>query len=113
MMELDNIPVLLCSGAGQLTQKPTHPQKKWSTHPNFWITHPNFKSTHPSFLDDSPNYYFHIIRQKSHFCHSIGIDIHKYSNINIDFSASFIITAILYFLKLEERMRTCLGAQSA
>ena len=29
-------------GEGQLTQKPTHPQKIWSTHPNSWITHPSF-----------------------------------------------------------------------
>ena len=36
-------------GAGQLTQKPTHPQKKWSTHPNSWITH-------PSILDNSPKF---------------------------------------------------------
>ena len=59
-------------GAGQLTQKPTHPQKKWSTHPNSWITHPSFLdnspkfqlthvfwTTHPNFWTTHPNSFLH------------------------------------------------------
>ena len=51
--------------SGQLTQKPTHPNKNWSTLPNSWTTHPRFWSTHqtimdrlPEFLDNSPKYLF-------------------------------------------------------
>ena len=43
--------------SGQLTQKPTHPNKNLSTYPNSWITHPSFWSTHPSFVDDYPNFW--------------------------------------------------------
>ena len=43
-------------GISQLTQKPTHPNKEWSTHPNSWTTHPCFWSTNPIILDDSPKF---------------------------------------------------------
>ena len=65
------------------------------THPIFWTTHPII--------------FIHYKTKISRFSHSIGTDIHRNPNINIDFSATFEITAILYFLKLEERMRTWLG----
>ena len=93
--------------SGQLTQKQTHQNKNWSTHPISWITHPSFWSTHPCFLDDppkfldnSPNYFFHNLRQNITFSHSIDTDIHKYTNVNMNISSTFVITAIQNCLKL-------------
>ena len=104
--------------SGQLTKKPSHPNKNWSTDPNSWITHPSFKSTHQSLLDDSPkcldnspNYFFLIIRQ--------NITFFLFNRYYIIYVNKRIITQIFFSIrdysdkilsKLEERVRISLGS---